>query len=122
MAIQYSFNKTGDMLEVETSGFDESLKEVKAYGYAVIVEAIQSNCKQVLCNELNLEYRLGTIDLFQSGKFIAENAPGVGKVAIVTTEKQLPEIKFWENVVNNRGLRLKVFSEVQEAKNWLTSK
>lgn len=86
------------------------------------MEAIQSQCKQVLCNELKLEYRLGTIDLFQSGKFIAESAPHVGRVAIVTTEEQLPDVKFWENVVNNRGLRVKVFSSLHEAKVWLTSK
>jgi hypothetical protein len=110
------------MLEVETSGFDESVEEVIAYGHGVILEAIQSRCKQVLCNELELEYRLGTIDLYQSGKFIAEHAPRVGKVAIVTTEEQLPEIKFWENVVNNRGLRVKVFSSLHEAKDWLTIK
>jgi hypothetical protein len=122
MAIKFSFNKAGDILEVTTSGFDESLEEVNTYGYEVIMEAIKSDCKQVLCNELNLEYRLGTIDLYQSGKFIAENAPGLGKVAIVTTKNQLPEIKFWENVVNNRGLMVKVFSEIQEAKNWLAAK
>lgn len=56
----YTTTVEDDTLLVRTSGFDESLAEVQGYGMAIISACIQHGVTRVLCNELHLEYRLGT--------------------------------------------------------------
>ena len=81
--------------------------------------AQEAGCKRVLCDERELLYALGTIDTYAYAKYIAENAPGIGRVAIVTSEKQIPETRFWETVAKNRGLQVKIFADINAAKTWL---
>ena len=59
----------GDLLIVESTGFDESLEEVQQYGLAILSACKQGNHTKVLCNEINLEYRLGTFDTFLAAEF-----------------------------------------------------
>lgn len=58
MAISFRITVEGDTLMVVAWGFDESLEDAKAYGGAVIEAAIEHKVKRVLCDELELEYRL----------------------------------------------------------------
>lgn len=119
MAINVTFKNKGDILLVTASGKDESLEDVEEYGMKVIEQGILSNCRKILCDEINLEYNLSTIDTFESAKFISENAPKVCKVALVSNPKNLPDAKFWETVTFNRGLTVKVFTDKSEAEVWL---
>ena len=119
MAIQYSMEAEGDLLVVVASGADEDLNDVKAYGVAVIQAAIQTGCRLVLCNELDLEYKLGTVDTFESASYIASYAPHVAKVAIVCNAQCINDALFWETVAVNRGLMVRVFRSVADANVWL---
>ena len=119
MAIKYAFASKGDLLLVETSGFDESLEEVQQYGFAILNACIQGNHTLVFCNELNLEYRLGTFDTFQAAEFMAAQVPKLGKAAIVCNAKFIEDAKFWETVAVNRGLTVRVFKDAASARSWL---
>lgn len=122
MAIRYTTTVDGDTLVVRAEGWDESLAEVEAYGMAVIAACVEHGVSRVLCNELELEYRLGTLETFQAAQFIAAQAPAVARIALVCRPPQVADARFWEDVVVNRGLIARVFTDVDAAVAWLGAK
>ncbi len=119
MAIHYKFDVEKDLLKVTATGQDDSIEDVKAYGLAIMKSAMETNCRKILCNESDLHYQLDTFDNFESAKFISENAPGVAKVAIVCNPRFIADAAFWETVAVNRGLQVKFFKTLHDAKEWL---
>lgn len=119
MAIQHTTTVEDGILRVQASGFDESLAEVEAYGLAVIEACVRSGVSRVLCDERDLEYRLGTFDTFQAAAFLSAHAPKVGRIALVPRADGLGDARFWEDVVVNRGLTVKVFQDPEAARAWL---
>ncbi len=119
MAIDYKFSVDESILIVQASGQDDNLQEVTEYGMAVIEAGISNNVKHILCDETNLIYKLGTFDTYESAKFIAEYAPKIAKVAIVCNPQCISDAAFWEDVVVNRGLTLKMFLHTDDARKWL---
>ncbi len=119
MSIRFTTKTEGDLLEVVASGFDDSLAEVNAYGGAIVAAAVQAGARRVLCNELELTYKLSTIDLYDSAKFIATTAPHVARIAIVCRPDFAEDIRFWENTVVNQGLAMKGFHDLAQARAWL---
>jgi len=120
MAIHYTSKVDGGILFVTASGFDENLEEVQSYGMGIIGLCKESGVTHVLCDERALEYRLGTIDTYQAGKFISEQAPAVARVAIVCNPGFLSDMGFFEDVVVNRGLALHFFRDIDTAREWLS--
>ncbi|MFZ5879354.1 MAG: hypothetical protein ACOY0R_08280 [Chloroflexota bacterium] len=119
MSIRYTLKAEGNLLLVEASGFDESLAEVQAYGQAIIEACLAADCSRVLCNETGLEYRLGTIENFQSAEGIAARIHKTVKVAIVCNPKFKADAYFWETVAVNRGMMVRFFQELDTARRWL---
>jgi hypothetical protein len=119
MSIQYTTRVDGEILFVYASGFDESLDDVQGYGLGIISASEGSGVTRVFCDETALEYRLGTIDTFQAGEFISNNVPAVAKVAIVCNPGFISDASFFEDVVVNRGLTLRVFTDSEVAMHWL---
>ncbi len=120
MAINVIFTLDNDTLRVTASGFDEDLEGVEAYGLSVIEQCIATRCRHVLCDELGLEYRIGTYDTYEAARFIAERAPSVARIAIVTRPGQIEDARFWETVVVNRGMLARAFTSLDDAERWLT--
>ena len=121
MTITYNFEIDDDLLIVRTSGSDQNLDEVKAYGMAVIEAARTHECSQILCDERGLKHRLGPLDTYQYARYIATEAPDLGRVAIVPQPDGVRDASFWENVMINRGIMVRVFQSVDEARMWLSA-
>jgi hypothetical protein len=119
MAIQYTIASEGDTLLVSAAGYDETLDEVQAYALAVINACQENGCTRVLCDETALEYRLGTIDTYQSAQFVAAHGAQIEMVAIVCSPRFSVDARFWEDVAVNRGLTVRVFREGDAARMWL---
>jgi len=119
MAIAYSFHPEKNFLLVTASGFDESLEDTIGYGMAVLEASLEHQCTRVLCDERDLEYRLGTIDTFQLAETAVQAAPKLARIAIVTEPENLESASFYETVAKNRGLSVKVFQEMEKARAWL---
>ncbi len=119
MAIQYTMTVQDNTLLVKASGFDEDLAGVQAYGTAIITAAVAASFDRVLCDERDLEYRLDTLDIYTVGEFIAARAPRVARVAIIPAKRYAADARFWENVVVNRGLTVRVFEDDGAAWRWL---
>ncbi len=119
MAIHFNFSTEGDLLVVTTSGFDESLEEVLQYGQAIIQEALRGNHVTVLCDETQLEYRLGIFDTYKAAESMAVWVPNLRKAAVVCNPQSISDAKFWETVAVNRGLRVRAFTDTDSARSWL---
>ncbi len=119
MAISFEFQFKEGILLVKAKGRDESVEEVIGYGLSIKEEALRLGAEKILCDERQLIYALGTFNTFESAEFIAEHVPKIAKVAVVCDPSNLGEAQFYETVVVNRGLELRVFTQMNEAKNWL---
>jgi hypothetical protein len=119
MAIHCTTTVDGSILRVRVVGFDESLAEVENYGLSVIEACAQGGVTRILCDERDLEYRLGTFDTYKAAEALAMHAPRVGRAAIIPNPKHLADARFWEDVVVNRGLSVKVFQDEAAALAWL---
>lgn len=86
-----------------------------AINYQMVVDGEVS---RILCDERDLEYRLGTTDTFRAAEFIAASAP---RVALVCAEQNLPDAGFRVDVTVNRGLKARVFTDLDEAHAWLAT-
>jgi hypothetical protein len=120
MAIHFEFERKAAYLQVRTWGSDEDLEEAMAYGVAVLREATKSGAKRVLCDERELVYALGTVDIYQLAK-AAAFAPALSKVAVVTGPLQTQDLDFWTTVATHRGLRARAFAALKPAEDWLSS-
>jgi hypothetical protein len=120
MAIHYTTSVDGDILTVRATGFDESLAEVQDYGKGIVFAAIEAGVTRVLCDESELDYRLGTLDTFRAAEFISAHAPSIAKVAIVCNPHQFADARFFEDVAVNRGLALRVCTDLAAASHWLS--
>jgi hypothetical protein len=119
MAIHYTISFEEGVLKVCASGSDENLADVQQYGMAILTAAKEHGATRVLCDERDLVYRLNTFDTFTAAASIAENAVGVGKVALVCNPANMGDAHFFENVVVNRGLSLLAFTDMASALHWL---
>lgn len=119
MAIQYDIIVKGSLIHVVTTGYDESLSEVEAYGRAVMAACNEHQCTHILADERGLDYRLGTLDTYELAKYYAELVPSLIKIAIVCSPDDLHDAQFWETASRNRGLTVRVFTEIDEARRWL---
>jgi hypothetical protein len=119
MAIHFTTTVQDEILFVTASGFDENLAQVQEYGMAIITACLETGVTHILCNEIDLEYRLDIFDTFQAAEFIAANAPHVGRIALVCNPKYLADARFWEDVAVNRGLTARMFKDMDTAILWL---
>ena len=119
MTITFNVRVEGDLLHVVTSGCHDSLDDSMKYGMSVMAEAVQKNCRRVLIDEHALEYKLATWDIYELGTQIASHMPTILRVAIVCGPQNMPDGAFFEAVVTNRGLVVKMFEDMDEAAAWL---
>ena len=75
----------------------------------------------MLCDERALVYALGVFDMFEAAKYAVQVAPKVARIAMVGSPEQMAELQFWETVATNRGLQVRTFHDIDEARAWLKS-
>lgn len=122
MAIKVEFEVFEGLLKAIATGSDDDLQDVLNYNEAVLKKALETNTKRVLCDERNLEYKIGKIDTFQAAEYVSEKVPSVSKIAIVYNPSQKEDAEFWETAAVNRWLSVKIFEDIDEAEKWLTGK
>lgn len=119
MAIEYKIRPQDGLLKVSAHGKDENLKEVMDYSNAVIDAAVKYKCHKVLCDERKLMYAISITETFQLAEEASAKAPGLSKIAIVCKPENIQDGRFYETVANNRGLKVLVTTEFEEALDWL---
>ena len=119
MPIDYRISSDGDLVLAVASGVDFTVDDVKAYGMAVITACLKSGATRVLCDERQLMGQLDTLGDYEAAEFVAQHATRVVRVAIVCPAHLLGDRDFWETVAVNRGLRVRVFADIDLANTWL---
>lgn len=120
MGIQYTTKVEGDTLFVCTSGVDAILADVQNYAIEVLFECMKTGITRVFCDETALKYQLETFDTYELGKFFSANVPSEMRVAILHNPDFSSDARFYENVVVNRGGKLRMFTDQDVARRWLS--
>jgi len=119
MSIKYKIENTDKYLLVTSEGEDDNLQEVMEYAKAIITSAVENKSPLLLCDERLLRYKLNTFDTYELAKFASCHGSELSKFALVTSEANLKDAHFYETVTINRGLTVRVFTNLAEAENWL---
>ncbi len=106
-------------MHVVASGQDDGLNAAKAYADGVIAAAREHGSGQLLCDERQLQYRLGAGDTWAMASYLAEHVPRLVRVALVYRADQASDAQLWENTAWTRGLECRTFSDIDAARNWL---
>lgn len=121
-----NYNSIMDIIETKVQG-EIFLKEIKEIISDTIHIAIEKNCSLFLVDYSEASIKLSTIQVYDLPKIISDialtlkyNANKV-KRAIIISHKDAEKFKFGETVSINRGQKAKVFSNIDEAKKWLTN-
>ena len=88
------------------------------------IDAMVEACSQLQLSKALLDCRkmTGEIQLLESfmvAKYGGKMRGSLSKTALVGREDQMLPDNFVENVAVNRGVNLKIFTDVEEAINWL---
>lgn len=119
MSIDYKIKYHNGILKITTKGTDENLEEVFEYANAIIESAFKHQSRLILCDERELEYKLTTLDTYKLAEYASSYSNHIVKIVIVCNPQCLPEGKFYETVTTNRGLKVRVTTDIDEAEKWL---
>jgi hypothetical protein len=119
MPINYEMGIEDGILKVVSSGVCDDLDQLKEYALALHKASTTLEQARILVDETQLEYRLGMLDSYYSGEFIAEIAQKPYKLAVVCRQEGWDETKFWETVAVNRGVPVRVFADMDRAEEWV---
>ncbi len=119
MAIECDIQVKEGYLHVHAWGQGDSMEEVQQYGLKVVEAAAAAGIAQALCDEREVEYHVGELEMYECARLMAEVSPPGGKAAIVYDAAHLEIGQFWETVAVNRGLTVRAFTNIEDAENWL---
>lgn len=123
MSIQYTFEKRGDTLFAIGHGVETSVEENKQITLELIRTCRQHGCDRLLVDDTDVAYTSSTLSLYEMAKFYNDShfQREVRKVALVPNPTYKEDNTFYETVVRNRGLNLRVFYDLESAAAWLNA-
>lgn len=119
MSINFKIKNKNSFLKIISSGSCEDLNQLKEYVLTIHNNLLSSDKARVLVDETHLEYKLSTIDTFNSGCFISQLTPKPHKIAVICKSDGWDDAKFWETVAVNRGVSVLVFRDREDAESWV---
>jgi hypothetical protein len=101
------------------SGFVATLESTGEAWITIGELCEQHERSKVLIEATKPERRLDTMSAFESGRLLAENAPGIS-LAICLHDYQFDELSsFFKTVAQNRGVKIELFTDLGAALRWL---
>jgi len=86
---------------------------------AMLAVCTREKCAKVLFDCRPMTGEMTVLDRFEAGEYGASTIPPSMKIAMLGREDQILPDRFFENVVRARGLDVAVFSDADEAIEWL---
>ncbi len=118
-----SYNSGLQILEVNIQG-DYFADEARELVLETAELAEEHHCFRILVDMRAAEIHLATLEIYEapqmiSDAFAGKDNPGgkVKRAVVVKTDSEDP--KFLETVAVNRGQRVRIFQNMDEAKEWL---
>jgi len=121
LAFKIKVNTEEDYILVEHYG-DTDLDENIQAGEKALRVAINNQIMNILVDVTGITGAVSIMDLFASTKHHAETAKIRPLTAIYGRQDQKRELEFMENVGVNRGMSIKIFTDKNEALDWLLRK
>lgn len=92
--------------------------------HKMIVDACKKrNCQRVLIDDRNVVYTATASSIYSLAKHYSEmDVPRfILRAAVLADQAYRSDNKFFENVMQNRGINLRIFYELEAAEKWLTT-
>ena len=120
-AIRY--DSESHVLEVRLHG-SHTLDSAKALLIETADAIRQHECHSILADVREVTLDMSTLELHEAPRLIHEalSARGISAFALrrtVVVAERTPDIEFLQNSVVNRGHKMKVFVDIDEARQWL---
>lgn len=121
MSLQYTINHDGQTLRSEATGQHASFEEMQEYSKAIAMSAIQHQSRFVLCDEIALFHNVGIAETYRMAEQLTVFAKFEIRVVLICNEHTYERAKFYETAAVNRGMKMKVFLQKEDAEQWLFS-
>ena len=105
-------------LYVEISGAFDRFR-TKELMRQVFQSAQSQSFSRILVDIRNMAGPIPTMARFEMARFLATEQKAVLRVAVLKLPEQVPDDKFFENVAGNRGIPVKVTTDLEKALDWL---
>jgi len=111
-------NPEAGCLFVEISGVFDRVK-AKELMRQVFQSTQSQSLSRILVDIRNMAGPIPTMARFEMARFLATEQKAVLRVAVLKLPEQVPDDKFFENVAGNRGIPVKVTTDLEKALDWL---
>ena len=119
MALDFTTKVVGKLLEVTSTGYDETVEDSVNYGEAILKVCAEHQCNKILVDETGLTKVLDTVGQYELVTRLIAKVPYYIEVAMVVNPANYAETSFGSTVAVNRGVNIQVFTSVEEAREWL---
>jgi len=85
----------------------------------ILRRAQEEKLGRILIDTRGITTEIPTIARFEFGIHMAEQRPREFKIAFVGSEQNVWPDRFLENVSRNRGVNVKIVTDIEKALNWL---
>ena len=117
MPEQVTYSSHEHLVKVKSTG-NLTVEEVRTSIFTIAKFCIEKGATKVFVDQLEALSFPKNAYGFNLGSDVAHLLKGVS-IAIVHTWKVEDDIRFFEKVAQKRGVNMKVFSDVESARNWL---
>ena len=96
-------------------------QDIKLALSKAVYQAVKHDLPIMIVREKPVQLIASNVDFFQYGKFL-QMSPFKNRLALVFPEEMHHDnLSFFEATVRNRGINVKLFSTINEARNWIGS-
>lgn len=120
MSYELQVKKEDHFLNVHVKGERDS-ESIKKVTKDILTKCNDNKCFSVFIDVRDFKNRIGTMEIFMlASTELPEIIKGkMEKVAIVDQKGFEEKMEFFENVARNRGHNVRIFTEYDEAVNWI---
>ncbi len=118
---QTSIEKRTGYLVMKMSGPRNNFLSIVADAKLISNAINENNIKYILTDFREINFNVSESDALNLVKFYEQKLPGFDDLtaSLVISKGNLEIVKFWESVCHQRGYRFKIFTDYDEAEQWL---
>ena len=119
MECSVSYDQENDCLIAHCQGIMDKEGQ-KKHAQEILKMATKHDCRCLLNDLRNATFEFSTIEIYELPRILEiEGIDHSWRRAVLVKEEQIKEVHFFETVAVNRGYRVKIFAELNEAMEWL---
>ena len=121
MTIHYSIEERDRYLYLVGEGTEDGLEEDIEIHQMIVNACKEHNCPRVLIDDRNVIYTASVLSIYQLAEHYAKvDIPRyIQRAAVLVNRKPGTDNQFFEDVMRNRGINLRIFYDMEEAETWL---